>query len=517
MYYGLDTEDDSNGNVLLVSLWGEDGTREVFRNRLVAQRVVCNLPDDSLIWTTNLEYDIVNLFHPELDKVFPAFNGIGKLIRASVLGRKVAFTDTLAFYQGSVRKLGEIVGLPKLEFNPNSEEYCLRDAEISCKFGMLLRDMLGKIGGAELKWTSAGTAYNFWKKQFAPRSIYPACQESRDLAHPALYGGRCEIFRHGKVGGPIYHYDFSSMYPSVMLGKFPIPKNPRKVSRVPKNGFLEAEVKVNPKERFPILPLRHNGKLIFPVGRFSGVWVSDEFNAALESGQIKSYKVLRAYEFDGECYPFLRYIDTLWRERESASPDFGLVLKLLMNSLYGKFGQGKDFIQVSKSEGFYKWGDSYYFGPASKREYPFSSIHLWAGIITARARLKLHSGFSEDTIYCDTDSYFSTSRMKESGGLGGLQEQGIYEEGEFRLPKMYRLRSGDTWDIKLKGFPLAYVDEAWQNARAVVRKPVRLRESIRTGKKPNVWILTEKRIEAKYTKRRVMPDGNTCPLLISVH
>nr|GFA75736.1 DNA polymerase-like [Tanacetum cinerariifolium] len=90
-------------------------------------------------------------------------------------------------------------------------------------------------------------------------------------------------------------------------------------------GFIEAYV---------------TGTLIFPTGEFIGVYYSEELKYAVGLG----YKVvpISGYLFERKASPFKDFVSSLFSSRLEARKEgndaLSYVYRILMNSLYGRFG-----------------------------------------------------------------------------------------------------------------------------------------------------------------------------------
>ena len=113
------------------------------------------------------------------------------------------------------------------------------------------------------------------------------------LERRAYFGGRSEAFRLGNIdGGPFYKLDINSMYPSVMVDA-PVPLALKAVySYVSKaelraalrSSLVVADVEVQTED--PIYPRVIDGRLCFPVGRFTTSLCTPELRYALNRGHI---------------------------------------------------------------------------------------------------------------------------------------------------------------------------------------------------------------------------------------
>lgn len=89
----------------------------------------------------------------------------------------------------------------------------------------------------------------------------------------------------------------------------------------------------------PFLPYRdHNKTLLFPTGKFVGVYFSEELIYAREKGY---YIIpLRGYLFEKKPSPFDSFVSSLFEKRQEAKKSGNEAIKygykILMNSLYGR-------------------------------------------------------------------------------------------------------------------------------------------------------------------------------------
>jgi len=108
-------------------------------------------------------------------------------------------------------------------------------------------------------------------------------------------------------------------------------------------GFLESYIECPSSMNKPFLPYRSekSGLLIFPTGRFIGVYFYEEMKYAKSIG----YKVrpLRGYLYDKGYGVIDRFVGDMYSNRSRAKREgnagFAYVSKILMNSLYGRFGR----------------------------------------------------------------------------------------------------------------------------------------------------------------------------------
>lgn len=272
---------------------------------------------------------------------------------------KVLFADSLNIYKTSAQKIGEMMGLHKLErpqkfglgkkFDITTEDidYCYRDCEIIYK-------ALSKIflEVQSVRPTLASLSMIYFRRFYQDYHI--AYNQHGNKFFDSYYGGRVEAFYLGKTNSS--KYDINSMYPYIMsTAIFPNPKFLKKSDTNNVQGLLhdmkyfegQATLEVKHKKvNFGFLPVKHDGKLLFPVGKLKGTWCFPEIRYALEQGIIEITKVSNVYISYRMQSPFKLFSTDLYRRRKLQTGIMNTVLKLLLNSLYGKFAQRQKFKEI---------------------------------------------------------------------------------------------------------------------------------------------------------------------------
>jgi DNA polymerase type B, organellar and viral len=290
------------------------------------------------------------------------------------------------------------------------------------------------------------------------------------------YGGRVEVFRPRGEG--VSYYDINSSYPRAMLEDMPGGEvrqyGPTKgidaFAKFEQSavGFVECEVDIPDTCYLPPLPHRdeRTGKLLFPVGRFGGVWPWSELRLLsdpLVGGTILNIKRSVWYERKNLFFDFVKELYA-YRDKSSAQYEEGLALicKLMMNSLYGKFGMNEDrreilvlgpgedppegatFPRLESGEDDVTSKVCY----VEKRVSPPYIIPQISAQITALARVRLWHCMADvlrrggKLYYCDTDSLITNlGDLHTSSELGELKNEYPGETLTVELvgPKMYML------------------------------------------------------------------------------
>lgn len=500
--FAFDTEDDGAGNFTQGAVF--DGSRSplFFDTREDMGRWIA--ATRGRFYTFNLEYDLVSLYWPDLLPVRMVRSN-GRILSARV---GVASLFDLVWAMGGVgmKFCAGLVGMEKGELDARSREYLENDVRITWAVLDRLARELEALGAGKPTGTLAGASLRVFKSFGGHVAAFPPALES--TARAAYYGGRTECFdfRERVVDG----FDVNSMFPAAML-EGPFPAGPYRATRELHDAhFVCARVCV-PDCHVPPLPL-HRERLIFPVGKFRGVWVGEELRHALGQGCTID-KLFYAWRAECEVRPFDVFCPTLfeWRRRDAFSDYYG---KRTLNSLYGKLAQRGDLEHVT---GFLN-AQVVTVLSLPVRDYNPS----WPATITARARIHLHQLLTRarrSLVYCDTDSVFvaqrDANRFLTSDTLGGLKREHTHARMKVLAPKLYRLTEAGVSSYRSRGVAESASAEFFELGRATYKKPMRLREAVRRRMTPNVWATVEKSFGADgFEKRERLPNGTTRPLRI---
>lgn len=245
----------------------------------------------------------------------------------------------------------------------------------AAKAECLRKFMAGWIGVVKeyrlgsLKLTAASQAMHAYRYRFL-KSMVKVHDNMAALGHErnAVYAGRNECWRLGKIQGPVYHLDFSAFYPSVAAGQ-PIPARlagfgqgcvPGPVE-LQRSGFLVISEVTLETDR-PYYPVRfarnrhvkydgqgiainphvraQDGDLLFPIGRFSTVLCGPELQLAVDRNHVKRIHATAWYE---PSELFTEWGQELISLQGKAKERFGKAgvecVKQVRNSLFGRFAQ----------------------------------------------------------------------------------------------------------------------------------------------------------------------------------
>jgi hypothetical protein len=513
---------------------------------------------NKFIFAHNAEFDLLTIYgniYQNLDNS-AVFNG--KFISAKFNG--ITFGDSMNIYPASVKKIGELIGLPKYENSKISTEnltpdniqdqdiiYCIRDCEIVFT---ALRRIFEMTGSIKLTLPSL-SMYDFRTNYLQKKLFY---SELIDDFFESYYGGRCEAFRIGKVNASVF--DVNSLYPSVMLTtKFPDIAKLKKEIKVNKKFLLYAlkwfegmaKVRVRHKNTyFGFLPVRMKiagfSKLVFPVGEFDVTVNFSELRFAIEQDVIeivKVYELIYAPPIDSIFTDFIT--DNYNKRLTTDDPLNREIYKLKMNSLYGKFGQRikyhttyYDELPVDMVQEFEKTGVWYELKPFSFErsdcfiitenkglKFSYFAIPAFASYITSAARLKLLSGLlsnqDQQPCYSDTDSIFLNGEFSGniSPGLGAWKKESK-QVIEVRGLKNYTYinETGETVET-IKGVSKnskKIFNETTGQYEYHTAKYYKTLQGLRQSKEAGESFLMIKTLTQPYDKRIVLKNGNTKPI-----
>ncbi len=522
----LDTEDNSRGKFLLGVIF--DGKRfEHYTDRGKMRNAILRY-SPCIVWAHNATYDIGNIFdYKELDFKYVRSRFIKADYRRN--GKSIRFYDSMNLHNGSIKEIGEFLGLRKLKMTKKSLlKYCKRDTEIVYRFVEEIKRLCKEIK-IDFSYTQGSLAWKAFRQNCKLDFSIPV--GINKVARQGYYGGRVEIFRYGEQEGHFYEYDINSMYPAVMKNlRIPLGKIKRKKSVNWKYDEGVAKVRVISDMKIPILPYRLDSGTCYPNGTFSGIWTLNELRYFVKcGGKIKAvYWSFTSQKTNTSI--FNHFVDRFYKRKVNEhNPIRKLFYKIHLNSLYGKFGFSGETTTLKNL----KWGQEFggevflsktgnIYGLENSQITTVYQNSIIAGYITAAARIRLHDTmrrYSDDICYCDTDSIISNKKLdlEISTDLGAWKYEGRYRTANFILPKTYRIGDVRKNKFRAKGFrPKTYETfrKLEKTNRIIIERPWKLRQSLRRNKRINYWHKESREIMSFYDKRLVNDDGSTEPLKI---
>jgi len=469
--------------------------------------------------------------------------------------RTIICLSSTNYFDFSLEKVGQFLGLEKLEIDFESEDeyrlivYCRRDVEIVKGAMEYLFQFIHEHDLGQFKYTRASMSFTSFRHRFMEAKIYLHKDERvKQLERKAYHGGRVECFEVGEIkDGPFVTLDINSEYPYVMS----MNEYPTKLVSYRNNVSLEALQdivngyccvgQVILETESPIYAIKHNGKLIFPVGSFRAYLCTRGLEEALKRGHIKTVEYLAVYQSD---YIFKPFIDFFYGLKEQYSKEGNTVLlrmtKIIMNSLYGKFGQKRTLNYIVDDityDGYWRMETLDLVTGASEIEYKLlnrrvreygqaegkQAFPAIAAHVTEDARLLLWNIIEttgrDKVLYCDTDSIKIRKRdlpcVKypiDPHSLGTLKIEDESRELTLISPKCYITEH----ERVLKGVPKHAIGIGPYKYKYLtfLKQASHLRHEVT---RYFVTQETIKLVNQKYDKGIVQDDGKVIPFRFEFH
>lgn len=322
----------------------------------------------------------------------------------------------------------------------------------------------------------------------------------------AYFGGWFETYAHGIISKPVYEYDISSAYPSVIKDLESIDKDSEwsywerddqdKPSKADLDRMVEEGAYVWVGVTVPngcadpkvgSLPFRMDNSMstvVRPVSFSYAFHFYEEVKKAEETGFL-----VKGFDFRGNPIEWVmndvlviwpnkgdkpfRSIKDLYEDRirEGKKTIGGMVKKLTINSVYGK---------IAQSVGIPKYANPFY-----------------AGIITARTRVKImdaigsHPGGFDSLMAVQTDAVFFDSPHPSldltPNKLGAWEEKvfpnfwivqpGLYGDWENKIDEDGDLFHGFGSNLKTRGISPADLRKAWINNNGLLTQLEKYRDT----------------------------------------
>ena len=377
-------------------------------------------------------------------------------------------------------------------------KYCETDVislyQVIFKFAELIFDLFGR--NVHHYPTLPSLAFGIFRSKFMIENTIP--QLSGRIANDirtSYTGGSCDMYIPSNnllewegIYLKIYCYDVNSLYPFVMRNCDMPVGTPTyfngDIRAIDPNafGFFYCKITAPDNLRHPIIQTHvktNNGiRTIAPLGTWEDMLFSGEMDNAIKYGY--KFEILWGYTFERKNI-FKDYVDFLYNFRLKYPKDdpLNLIAKLLLNSLYGRFGMidnfnefnviHKDYFADFENKfldnilGTVKLGDYILVEFKNQIEEEDDSTHNVsigiASAITAYARIHM-SQFKNNPdfklYYSDTDSAYTDKPLPEdmvsSTILGKMKLENVLTKAIFLAPKVYCLQTDEGKVIhKVKG------------------------------------------------------------------
>ena len=466
-------------------------------------------------------------------------------------GQRIMWLDTWQWLSSSLKKIGDIMGFPKGTMPPLSAPlaewfpYCRQDVDVLDAALLKIFAFLESIGVKSFHPTRAGQARLIYSQRYEKKRItYHQDPLIQAVERPSYYGGFTECFFVGSVPHKVHQLDVNSLYPYVM-SKYWYPCAVRSVQL--SEGHSTSIVAKNPKRmiaevfldsKLNAYPVRSREGTIFARGKLRTILSGPELEAAFQAGDVHHTTRYVDYEVQPLFGEFVKDFYALRLKAKSEGNEvFDYMYKLMLNSLYGKFGQQtSEWKYIFASDPPDKFAQ--YIGPhpetglatdyrvmagctyrrTEEFDHPRSFVAI-ASFVTAYAREHMRSLRSHldprgvyyqatDSLYVDTANYniLKSKNLIDPDTLGSLKDEGSYPS--LSIVNIHNMDKGDRkirGSIRSKAVDLG--DETYR-----VERWEKLSAGVRAGNLDCVHIEDQiKRLTHRYDRQIVTASGFTVP------
>ena len=461
--------------------------------------------------------------------------------------------DTLNWFKSSLAALGETLGLSKLEFPGESVDweewvtYCRRDVEVLrlaferyCAF--LSDNDMGNFGVTLAKQSLNAYRHKFMTAEIQVHDTWKAI----NLERSAYFGGRTECFFIGHQSNePLYKVDINSQYPYVMRNfAYPtqligvralVPYEWWTHNREHATFIADCDVET----AVPCVPHRFDDHLCFPTGSFHSALCEPEYTLALRMGAQLKIRKIAFYE---KAVIFREWVDAMYgmrkRFKAEGNDQYQFFTKILMNSLYGKFGQRvEEWLAIETCDPEENWYRVFIDAETGKVhtckalggqilekqgwKEGWDTFVAIAAFVTSYARAYLwrliHRAGIGNVYYCDTDSLI----LNGQGYARLIYRVDPTELGYLKLEEtssqihIYNLKDYEfAGDVKIKGVSKkavkvgeqTFICEQWEHLTGAIHNG--RAEEVRVNK-------VEKVLQRVYKKGLIQENGRVKPFELS--
>jgi hypothetical protein len=467
-------------------------------------------------------------------------------LRLEAMG--TSYLDSFFLLRAPLASIGEGLGEEKEKIDYETatfDELCPyneRDNSILRNALMRFFKIIVDLGGYP-RSTAASTAMDLFRRVYQTSPAYVP-DDINAILRTAYFAS--DVQPAAKRAEIAYLRDRNSSFPAEMRN--PVPwRFVGRAKRLPRGklGFGLATVTVPHSCPFPPLPVRAgNGGIYFPTGTIHGWYSQLDIDYAAELGCNVAVHEWLVFEPSNDLAGFVNALIPLRLKAKHTGDEFwALALKIVLNSLYGKFGEKiwKEIVMFGRST------------PTSRMLYPgvhvdeterplaHEQVHVCAWI-TAGARIALHRQYwaiahQGHRVYnWDTDCVFSSLDKVPNMGpdIGQFNDDGILRHAKFGAPKFYsgwyqKPGKREQYLVKAKGVAeigrimrdrnlelddkMHRLQAAWatlESGQTLKFPSMRRFRAVLQGNRPGEDDVT-KTYRGRYPKRRFVSDDESVP------
>lgn len=370
-----------------------------------------------------------------------------KMLSISRGKNAVHFWDISNFYEGSLEvNAAKYLNEHKLDMETKKftreyvrdnwsklSEYCIRDAVLTQRLAEQMIALFERLGVYPQKLFSiAYISYQHFRRRCPYVTVRRFWNNERDVldyAMRAYNGGKFEVTKKGL--GEYYEYDIISAYPFEIRNLVDISwariVRSKRYRRQAVYGFLDVKLNI-PFGVYSPCVVKRSSVNCYPVGEYHRTITKTEYDYLVSQGVDITIQDAVWIHIDNRQFPYRREIDKLVglknEYKKSGSELDYHTIKILMNSLYGKF--------VQLIPGSEHWKARSCWNP------------IYGSIITANVRVRMSGLQARYSHICavHTDSVISDNPLPyrnhgklgdlilECNGTGLLLGSGVYQIGD---------------------------------------------------------------------------------------
>lgn len=213
--------------------------------------------------------------------------------------------DSTSLFPVTLYTIGKMRGQRKLAL-PDTEDIglwmdrCIRDVEILADTMVEYFNWLRTGVAGNWQLTGAGQAWAHWRHaHYTHPVLVHADDEATSAERRAMWTGRAEAFRWGlDYETPIFEWDWQNAYPRIARDhNMPVAlvatakrQSVASLRQLMDRYIVLADVEVNTNE--PIVPTRHNDRILWPIGQFETTLWDPELRLLVDSSaQVRIQRV----------------------------------------------------------------------------------------------------------------------------------------------------------------------------------------------------------------------------------
>lgn len=388
--------------------------------------------------------------------------------------RTLHIHDSLKLLPFKVKKIAEDFHLPILKGIIDYDDYTVSDVTLDYIHNdvgivaMALSQI--KEEGME-RMTTASCAYTQYT-DMKSNDYLKLCFPDLDVAflttwRKAYRGGRSQVspLYQGKILNNVKRYDINSMYPYIMRNKSLPYGNPIPITKEGEYKFELYHVRIGFVLKEGYLPsllrksayFNGNDSYYIQTEDVEEMWISNiDLDLVRRNYDVYAYEFLDGVGFRTSMMLFMDYVDKWYEKKKVDKGAKRIVDKLMLNSLYGKFGSNV----VRRKKIPRLEGDVLDYSLSDEEEGKHYYLPI-AIAVTSYAHLLLdnaiHTTGLDKFVYCDTDSVHTIGTLPDSWvdntELGKFKLEAVESISKYVRQKCYVYQDDDGISITCAGMP----------------------------------------------------------------